>query len=312
MYIPIWLIAIAAIVGIYFFNRSRKNGSGNLTTGISNMGNIFKQPFSYRLDITIDPNWNALYKKAYNPKSEKEWKKITDKKGKELEKSDDQNLFGRHYHFTEYYDSVSGLTTRFQKVRLWNGAKHYFYSTDEFGDRGYFFESDSGRNASHDEDDKTREARKKLSVEVGEDFIRNDIFDKHIGGARGDWDYEKENYLFRFPLHEVFNFLFALGTRFHDTERRMIIKWPDEIEKKFKECGIKYETIFDYEPDELKIQEWDKDFYEKWGKPKVSNINIDSGVPGHSAYLCTDDHTYYGVTLKIFRPGENDRIAASR
>lgn len=272
------------------------------------MNNPLKHPFSYRLDIGIEPNWNALYKKAVNPKSEKEWEKIIEKKGKELEKGEDQNMFGRRYHFTEYYDSATGLTTRFQQVRLWNG-KQYFYDTDEFGDRGHFFESDSSLGAPLDEDDKSREKREKLSVEVGEDFIRNEIFDKYIGGARGDWDYEKENYLFRFPLHDVFNFLFALGTRFHETERRMIIKWPDEIEKKFKEYGIKYETIFDYEPEALKLEEWDKDFYEKIGRPKISNISIDSRVPGHSAYLCTDDHTYYRVSLKLFRPGENNRIA---
>jgi len=301
MYIPIWLIIIAVIAGIYFFNRSKKNGSGGLATGISNMENIFKQPFSYRLDITIEPNWNALYKKIVNPESDKEWEKIIEKKRKDLDKDDIENIFGRRYHFTEYYDSTSGLTTRFQRTYLGNG-KHYFRTADEFGDRGYVFGSDGDYEL--DEMDE----KQKLSVEVGEDFIRNDIFDKHIGGARGDWDYEKENYLFRFPLHEVFNFLFALGTRFHDTERKIVIKWPEEIEKKFKEYGIKYETIFDYEPDELKLEEWDKDFYEKLGKPKVSNISIDSRVPGHSAYLSTEDHTHYSVALKIFRPGENDRI----
>lgn len=301
MYIPTWLLIIAAIAAIYFFSRSKKSvGGSTLATGISNVENIFKQPFSYRLDISIEPNWYNLYKKLHSKKSEKEFEKLVAAKAKEAEKdSDSTNLWHRRYIFTEYYDSASGLTQRFQRVICPNG-KQYFYPVEEFGDIGYVFESDNDLGPDRKPEEDT------LSIKIDESSIYHDIFDKHIGGEKVFFD--EENRLFQFPLSDVFNFLFSLGMRFHDTERNMIIKWPEEIEKKFKECGIEYETMFDYEPDELKLEEWDKDFYEKLGKPKVSNISIDSSGPGHFAALRTADHTYYSVGLKIFRPGENDRI----
>tara|TARA_B100000745_G_C20117977_1_gene382735 strand:- start:135 stop:1031 length:897 start_codon:yes stop_codon:yes gene_type:complete len=298
MYIPIWLIVIAVVA--YLIYRS-KNTKQQIMSGNQ------KQNFSYRLDMSIEPNWNAIYKRLVNPSSDKEYEKLIEKKRKDLDKDDTENLFGRRYYFTEYYDSVSGLTTRFQRVIGWNG-KQYFYPVDEFGDAGYIFDSDSGLSASVDESDEDRETREKLSVEIGENFIRNDIFDKYIGGPKIAFEYEEENYLFRFPLHEAFNFLFALGQRFHDTEQNTIIKWPDEIEEKLEKCGIEYEKIFDHEPKEFDIAEHDKEFYEKWGKPKVSLYSSDRF---HSTYLHDKDRTHYSVKLQLFRPGENERIVSS-
>src|SRR3989338_262522 len=295
MYIPAWLIIGAIIVGIYYFSKSRK---GNTTS--NNMPNIFKQNFSYKLDIHIEPSWFVLYKKVSAGKPEKEIEKEFESKIKKSEDAD-ADLCGRRYYFTEYYDSASGIKTRFQRVFCSSG-KQYFYPVDEFGDSGYFFESDRwGHKQSGDESDEARENRKKLTVDIGEDYIRNDMFDKHIGGPRSDFDYEKENYLFQFPLGEVFSFLFTLGQRFHETEDKPIIKWPDNIEKKFKELGIKYETFFDYEPTEFKIEEHDKELYEKLGKPKIALYGDEKG------YLSSDE-AIFGVKLKIFRPGENDRI----
>lgn len=302
MYIPTWLIIGVIIVGIYFFSKSRKGKSSS-----NNMPNIFKQNFSYKLDIYIEPWWYKIYKKVSAPKDEKKWEKETAKKVEDFEKSGDMtaNLYGRRYLFTEYYDSVSGLTTRFQRVFFWNGEQK-IYPVDEFGDRGYIFDADSSLKAGLDEEDDARERRQKLSVEVGENFIRNDIHDKYIGGPRSEFDYEKENYVFSFPMYEVFNFLFALGTRFHDTEGNTIIKWPDQIEEKFKEHGIKYETQFEYDPTQFDIEKHDATFYEKWGKPKISLSSSDRFA---SSYLTGAEGTSYSIDLKLFRPGENDRIS---
>jgi hypothetical protein len=221
-----------------------------------------------------------------------------------MEEDDSSSLWGRRYYFTEYYESASGLTTRFQRVLCQNG-KQYFYPVDEFGDSGYIFDSDRGLNHPFDEDSKHREERDKLSVEIGEDFIRNDIWDKHIGGLKGSWDYEKENYLFSFPLQEVFNFLLALGDRFQGAERNTIIEWPEYIQRKFEEAGIMYEKLFEFEPILFDIEAHDKDFFEKIGRPKISSSSSDKF---HSTYLKDKNGTYYGVELTIFRPGENDRI----
>ncbi|MEX1014382.1 MAG: hypothetical protein WDZ80_04445 [Candidatus Paceibacterota bacterium] len=292
MYIPAWLLIGTIIFGIYFYRKSKKRNLVN-----SNTPEILKNKFSYKLDIYIEPNWFELYKKTSPGKSEKELEKEFIEK---TEKSENTNndLVGRRYFFTEYYDSATGLTTRFQKV-FYSSGKQFFYPVDEFGDRGYFFHSDWGlRNKESNND---RERRKKLTIEIGENYIRNEIFDKYIGGPRSDFNYEKENYLFQFPLSEIFNFLFALGQRFHDTEDKSIIKWPDHIEKKFNDLGIKYKTYFDYEPTEFNIEEHDKQLYEKLGKLKIALYGDDKG------YLSAKE-AYFGVSLKIFRPGENDRI----
>lgn len=275
------------------------------------MNNIFTEPFSYKLDISLEPNWVAIYKKLSALESENEWEKLIQKKIDLLKEDEERSLFGRRYKFIEYYDSVSGITTRFQRILL-NSGKQLFSATDEFGDRGFLVESDSNFSHLQNEKDsfKKREARNKLSVEIGDSYIRNNIFDMYAGGLKSGFQYENEDYLFNFPIRDVFNFLFQLGQRFHGVERNMIIKWPDQIENKFKENNIEYETLFDYAPDELPLEVWDKAFYEKWGGPKVAKISIDSDIPGHWTVLKTNDDTYYDVRLKIFRPGENDRIAS--
>ena len=259
--------------------------------------------FSCGLDIHIEPWWFKPYKNASGEASEKKLSKEKEKKSEDV----DPNLYGRRCYFTEYYDPSTGLTTRFQRTFFPSG-KQAPYPVDEFGDRGYFFDCDSGLGASANESDEKREQRKKLSIDIGDNFIRNDIFDKYIGGPRADFDYEKGGYLFAFPLHEVFNFLFALEQRFHETEANTVIKWPDAIEKKFQELGIKYETFFDYEPTEFNIEEHDKEFFEKWGKPKIS-LHSSERSGGHLA--SEKDGTSFGVSLKMFRPGENDRIQSN-
>ena len=263
---------------------------------ITSQGKIHKTP-SYKLDITLQPDWYKLYKRVSKPKSEKEWEKELEKK---IKKSDESDLWQRSYHFTEYYDSVSGLTTRFQRIFLKNG-KQLSSPVNEFGDFGYVFESDRDLESNRkDKEGNSESMHGKLAFEITEDSIRNNVFDKHIGGRSIP---EKEDYLFTFPLYEVFNFLFTLGQRFHGTEDKPIIKWPDQIEKKFKELGIKYEIYFDYKPIQFDIEKHDKEIYEKLGKPKIALYGDDEG------YLTADEASYW-VKLKIFRPGENDRVPA--
>lgn len=268
------------------------------------MKEIFKQNFSYKLDISIQPNWYNLYKKICSPKNEKQFDKEVSEKIKKIKNDDTSSLYGRRYQFTEYYDSASGLITRFTRAYL-NNEKQYFYPVDEFRDSGYIFEEDNKIGGPNDTEEK-RQARHKLSVQVGEDFIRNDIFDKYVGGPRADFDYKKQNYLFQFPLTDVFNFLFSLGERFHETEMHTIIKWPDNIEKKFKESGINYKTYFDHEPEQFDIEKHDKVFFEKIGKPKISLYSDSTGR--NEGFFETEDNISYNIKLKIFRPNENDRI----
>ena len=299
MYIPSWILIGLVVVAFVYFARSKQpKGSLNLLKQSENA-----PQYSYRLAISMEPNWYQILKKIYAPKDEKEWEKYG-QQIKAIKKDQDADMCGRRYGFTEYYDAATGLTQRFQATYFASG-KRLIEPVDEFGDRGKIFESLDSYDMKIDEEE--RKFRKQLTVDIGEDFIRKNIYDEHIGGPKFDFDYEKEDYLFSFPLHDVFNFRYALGSRFDETEECTIIKWPDAIEKKFKALGIKYETYFDYEPEPFKMEEYDKQFFERMGKPKV----ISGGSSRfHHGYLSSDE-AFFSVSLKLFRPDENYRISSN-
>ena len=50
------------------------------------MKEIKKQDSSYRLDIIVMPNWDKLYKKLCDPKSEEEFEKMLEEKNKKWER----------------------------------------------------------------------------------------------------------------------------------------------------------------------------------------------------------------------------------
>lgn len=282
MYISTLGVVILVAVGAYFL-RSLRNEK-KLSK---------KSKFSYKLDITVEPNWYKVYERICNPKSEIEFAKYIEEK---VKKSDsDSDLWGRRYHFTEFYDSVSGLTSRFQTT-FSNNGKRYYFATDNFGDFGYIFNSDQKVDFDNGS------GRGKFGVEITESSIKNNALDQNIGGRSIS---KREDYLYTFPLDDVFSFLFTLGQRFHEAEGNSVIKWPDHIENKFRELGIKYETYFDYEPEQFDIEKEDKEFYEKIGKPKIALYGNDRG------FLSSDLVDSYWVKLKVFRPDENDRIPRS-
>lgn len=251
---------------------------------------------SYKLDVYMEPHWGRFYKKVFDNVSEDLVFAEIDKK-KETSANIDSNLYGRRYYFTEYYDSSTGLTMRFQRV-IYPSGKVLVFPVDEFGDTGYFFESDGQIN--RDENSEERIKRGKLLVKVGENFVCNNVFDENGIGEK--MIFEKEDYLFQFPLNDIFNFRFALGKKYHDTENNAILKWPDQIQNKFDDLGIKYETYFEYEPDSLDIDENDKEFYERWGRPVVA---LSTNSDDTSLRM---DGTAFGVKLKIFKPIDNERF----
>jgi len=299
MYIPTWILIGIVVAVVYYVSRTKKHAPSNNTTFFSEQETIKK--YSYRLTISFEPNWYQVLKKIHNPKNEKEWESIS-KKIEKVKKDHDKDLCGRRYYFTEFFDSATGLITRFQHTILPNG-KQLFSILDKFGDAGYIFEADHKFDLNESEEEKN--ARDKFTIEIGEDFIRNEIWEKNIGGLKYDFEYEKENYLFSFPLYDVFNFKMAMGQRFEGAEENVILEWPDKIKKQFDSLGIKYEVISDFEPSIFNIEEYDKEFYQKMGKPKIASGGPDKFL---SAYL-SSDLAYYKVSLKLFRPDENYRIS---
>lgn len=328
MFIPSWII-IGTILALYYFFRIKnpvaspgvlispieKDENRNVV-GINNNReesavNKKSKEFSYRLSISMEPTWDLIYKKILNPKSEEEWIENIEGKKNELEKPNlnSGRLYGRRYSFIEYYDSATGLTSRFQNSSDKDETKKYYSPVEEFGQKGFVFDSDSDKRMNLKIGEKNyREKLEKLeslTVEINEDSIYNEIFEKNIGGPR--LLYEKKNRLFKFPLFEVFNFLIKLGLRFHEAEKNVIIKWPDSIQEKLNKSGIKYALlprnyIFkDVEIEVFNLEENDKEFYLSNGLPKIGLSDTHRGYFGSK--LC-----HYSLRVEIFRPGENERI----
>lgn len=304
MYIPTWIL-IGLVVAFFVYSSKQQKG-GN--SGILGINSNKKEDFAYKLTVSLEPNWYQIIKRLYKPDSDNEWEKL-EKKLEKIKKDPDVDLVGRRYLFTEFYDSRSGMTSRFQRTFYPNG-KQVLACVEEFGDGGYLYEAlrDEVWNKIMNEKkrDKGEEEQQNLAIQIGENYIRKNIFDKYVGGMKYDFDFEDKDYVFHFPLHDIFNFLFALGQRFYDTEDRTIVKWPDKIEQQFKKLNIKYETYFDFEPKLFDIEEHDSEFYQKMGKPKVS---LYSDSQFQKGYLSSDE-AYFSVSLKLYRPDsfENNRI----
>ncbi|HPF95258.1 MAG TPA: hypothetical protein PLR08_01765 [bacterium] len=295
MYISSTVIAVVLAMAFYYFYNENKK-----TTKRSSIDTLPSQDFSYKLDIYIEPNWFAIYKKISRSESDEQAHALIEK-AEAKSKDVFSDLWGRRYRFTEYYDAASGLLMRFQNTTYRDGTQRYT-SVDEFGDRGYVFDSDSRSSNRRDESKEEMSRRQELSIEVGEDFIRNDIFDKYIGGRR--YDYEKENYLLSLPLSDIFQFRYAIGQKFSGLEMETVVKWPEKIERIFEERKIKYELYTDYDPKLFDIEKEDAALFEKWGKPKITSY----GGDGHSSFLSDNYGNHFGVRLEMFRKGDNERL----
>lgn len=298
MEISAWLIVVVLLIILYQLSQGKKP---------KDISEVKQEatPFSYKLEVNINPWWYNIYKKFYPEMSDEDFGNFIGTRIKDLEKESDKNywyksLWGTSYVFTEYYDSVSGLTSRFMRVFNRDETQN-IYPVDDFSILGYVFGQDGeilDKNASEEE----RNRKAKLNLEIGENFIRNDNFDPYIGGRKIAFDYTKENYLFKFPLQKVFNFLLQLGNTHYGLEQNPIISWPDEITKYLTEQDIQYDISFEFEPDAYDLEQYKDNFTEKWVGQKIATRGEEKGS------FTAECIAYYSVNLKIFRPGENDRI----
>jgi len=298
MYIPTWFLLVFLVIGFYIYLKTGRN----LKTQIKQKD--LSSLYSYQLDIHIEPNWYGLYRALHKDKTDEEFEEFFKHNPFASGKKEKEGLWGQRFFFTEYYDSSTGLTTKLQRIVDQEGGQRFF-PVDKFGSAGYILDSDKEK-FDRNETDEDRRKRDELTVEIGEDFIRNDIFEHLIGGLKNDFEYTEDNYPFRFPLRDVFNFLFSLGQRFHGLEECTVLKWPDHIEDKFKQFGIKYDKFLEFEPPIFDLEKQDQDFFERIGRPKVS-----SSDQRDSTFLKDEIGTHYGIRLKLFRPDENPRISGN-
>ena len=69
--------------------------------------------FSYRFQARLEPKWHAIIEKVFGLATEKEQLAF----GANLsENPHEDRMIGRQYDFTEFFDSSSGLTMRFERI----------------------------------------------------------------------------------------------------------------------------------------------------------------------------------------------------
>jgi hypothetical protein len=278
MYLPTWLLLLGVAFLVSHIQSSKKKKSSEVIAT--------PEKDSYKLEIFINPYWPSIYNMAIGGMSESQLHDELEKK--ERENPDEElNLYGRRYYFVEYYDFSSGQTIRFQKTSYQSG-KSEWRSVDEFGDRGFFFGKDAWRGKTDD----LGKDREKHDLIVGDSFIKNNATNRNI--------------LFNFPLKKMFNFLLDLGLTFHGSERNLVLKWPDEVEKDLKKMDIEYNTYSDASSEHFDIEEYAPDFLKRWTSPKIS-IH-ESGNKWGGFFKSKRHYTSFGVRIKLFRPGENEYV----
>jgi hypothetical protein len=229
--------------------------------------------------MEIEPEWAEIIKRVVGLKNDQEQKDFSTKLKEHLQAD---RMLHRHYDFTEFFDASTGLTTKFQRVHT--DGKTYSGFVGEFGDAGYLF----GRNNPLMPEDK----KEKYQIGVSEHAIYTECFDPFTGRINsfgGD-------VLFVFPIDAVLEFGIAMQLRFPDLNTNYVIKWPDKIETALLNKGTKYETMFGCTPSERNLEKEDREFFMRYGRPKVATINS-WPTPYFQGPCC-----YYCIELQVFTP----------
>jgi hypothetical protein len=248
-------------------------------------------PFSYRMKIRVEPNWDAIVKRILGPDASVGFSELMGKA--EAVPAIWKNL-QRTYDFTEFFESRSGLTVRFQRTN----AREISYANfvDEFRDCNRLF--GSGVIVPDDETNK-------FSVEVTERSIRNECFDQFIGGISPWIDGEK---FFLIPIEAILEFVIALQLLLPETKTNSIIKWPDQIEQSLKKNDIKYEAPFSFKPNMVSIEQKAPEFFRTYGYPQVAAMEA-SPTPWFIS-----ECAYYALEIETFTEeiaGRNSRLSGS-
>ena len=243
-------------------------------------------PFSYRLKIAVEPQWAEIIKQVVGLYNDQEQKEFAERLKDHLR---DDRMLHRHYDFTEFFDSQTGLTAKFQRVHA-NGKTHSGF-VQEFADAGYLFGRD---NPLVPEDQQG-----KHQIAITEHGVRTECFDPHSG----QFDSFFGPSLFEFPIDALVEFGVALQLRFPEITTSHVTKWPDNIEAALQRNGTKYEDMWSYKPKEFNIEKEDREFFSRYGKPKVATTA--SWPTPYFMHPCC----YYCIELEVFTPESAQRSA---
>ena len=202
-------------------------------------------------------------------------------------------MLNRTYDFTEFFDSRSGLTMRFQRTNTRETTYSGFVS--EFADRGYLLGWGSPLEPRN----------KKHAIEVTELGIRNECFDEFIGDVSPLMDGE---HFFSIPLEAILEFSIALQLRFPEAKHNAIVKWPDKIDAALKSKETSYKARFDYAPDMMKLEQKDPEFFIKHGRPQVATTE---SFPTPSF---NGECAFYALDVEVFtrdRARRDSRLAVT-
>ena len=248
-------------------------------------------PFSYRMKIRVEPNWNAIIKRIVSPDAGERFSELMEK-AKAVPAI--WNALYRTYDFTEYFDSRSGLTIRFQRINTHENSHANF--VDEFRSCNQLF----GRDVIVPNDETNR-----FSVEVTEYSIRNECFDQFIGGISPWIDGEK---FFVMPLDAMLEFVVALQLLRPETKTNSIIRWPDQIEQSLKKNDVTYELSHNFDPDLVPLEKEAPEFFRRYGKPEVATLEAfpTPWFMSEFAYYALEIETFTGETA-----ARNSRLSRS-
>lgn len=248
-------------------------------------------PFSYRMKIRVEPHWEAIVKRIVGPNGKE---RVPELMEKAAEVPTLLSNFSQTYDFTEFFESRSGLTIRFQRTNSRESSHANF--VDEFRGINQLF--GSGAIVPPDETNK-------LSIEVTEYSIRNECFDQFIGGISPWMDGEK---FFFIPLTAMLEFVIALQLLRPETKSNSIIKWPDQIEELLTKNAIKYEASFDFDPEMVPLEKDAPVFFRRYGYPQVATLEA-STKPWFMS-----ECGYYALEIETFTgeiAARNSRLSSS-
>jgi len=231
--------------------------------------------FSYRLKISMEPDWAEIIRQAVGLKDEREQREF----GLKLPNPPQPDrMLHKRYDFTEFFDSRSGLTVKFQRIHL-DGATYSGF-VKGFRDGGYLF----GRTNPL----LPEEQNDKCLIEVTEHSIGIGFFDRNIGSTFTN------DPIFAVPIDALLEFGVALQLRFPDLTTSHVLKWPESIEMALQRRGTQYKTMFDFTPDERDLEDEDREFFERYGRPKLATT-ASWPTPYFLAPSC-----YYCIELEVF------------
>lgn len=224
----LFLIIAVAGVAVYFFFQYRFKKIVEYLD-LLKIAILAKKPPSYKVDITVSPNWAEVVK-WYFPKlnTDKEaWEFI----GKLLDNpkvkiDEEQSLYGKQFSFVEFYDGVSGLNP------IWSYHYKKFISDREI--LGWLLKDEEGLGGILNE---------KFDIENKDGNRKSDFLEISPSHIATHQEYGGET-ISRIPYHDIVSFFIKIYEETGSAEWQ-VKKFPKEIQKAFDKAKIVYEPRLD-------------------------------------------------------------------